>query len=166
MSINYGLLRRLRTTLYNLKRAYGGSFHIYTLIDSSTNYSTGVKTATQAVTNIQRGIVLPVLLRKELVLTGALPSSGKTVSFGSYYDAGTKLFVIDAQDVPSTFTVDLDDWLVFDGKKFNFKSIEELDNGAGWLITGVAVEREVGILPHQDLFHDLILTSVLTEVLN
>lgn len=157
--VNRGLMRSLRRTLYALKRSFGGTVYIYTLVDSETDYITGVKTSIQGVTRIPRAIVLPIKLQREQAQTLSVISANKAFVYGGTYDAGTRLFVVDAQDVASDFDLTLDDWIVYDCQRFSLKSIEKLELNSGWLVVGCVVENVNAPLAQQEILQDLLLTD-------
>jgi len=154
--VNRGLLRSLRHTLYSLKHSFGGTIYVYTLLEAATSYTTGVKTSTQTATRIARAIVLPVQIQRELA-KGL--SANKTFAKGGTYDAGTRLFVIDAKDVSADFDIDLEDWIVYNSQRFSLKTIDKLELNAGWLLVGSAIATARGPLPQQEVIDNLVLTQ-------
>ncbi len=162
--VNRRLMRSLRQTLYTLKRSFGGTVYVYTLLDAETDYATGIKTSSQTVTRIPRAIILPIKVQREQVQTLSIISANKAFAYGGTYDAGTRLFVIDARDVASDFEFKLDDWLVYDYQRFSPTSIEKLELDSGWLIIGRAVEEANPPLAQQEILHDLTLTDTATKV--
>ena len=163
--INRGLLRSLRLTLYTLKRQFAGSVYIYKLIDAATDYKTGVKTSTQEVYAVRRAIVLPIKIQRDEVKTLSIVSANKSFAYGGTYDAGVRLFVIDARDVPSDFDLDLNDWIVYNGQRYSIKTIDKLELQAGWLIVGRAIEQATGTLSQQEVLHNLALTDSSSQVI-
>ena len=155
--VNRGLLRSLRHTLYGLKRKFGGTIYVYTLLEAATSYTTGVKTSAQTATRIPRAIILPIQIQRELA-KGI--TSNKTFAKGGTYDAGTRLFVIDAKDVVSDFNIELDDWVVYNGQRFSLKTIDKLELNAGWLLVGSAIATATGPLPQQEIMDNLVLTQL------
>ena len=162
--INRRLLRSLRLTLYTLKRQFAGSIYIYQLEDSETDYVTGVKTSTQKVYSVSRAIVLPIKIQRDEVKTLSIVSANKSFVYGGTYDAGVRLFVIDARDVPTDLDLKLDDWVVYNGQRYSIKSIDKLELQAGWLIVGRAIEQATGTLAHEEILHNLAFTDNCTQV--
>ncbi len=162
--INRRLLRSLRLTLYTLKRQFAGSVYIYKLVDAETDYVTGVKTSTQKVYPVNRAIVLPIKIQRDEVKTLSIVSANKSFVYGGTYDAGVRLFVIDARDVHADFDLAMDDWIVYNGQRYSFKSIDKLELQAGWLIIGRAIEQVTGTLSHQEVLQNLAFTDSCTQV--
>lgn len=160
--MNRNLNRRIRQLLYSLKRAYGSTLHIYTLIDAETDYTTGVKSSTQKCTKITRGIVLPIQVHRETAQSMSLVSANKNFVYGGVYSVGTRLFVVDARDVPRDFEIDMDDWLVYDRRRFNIKSIDRLEQNGGWLIVGHETEG-TPVLPHVSVRDEIQLSQGVTH---
>jgi hypothetical protein len=135
--VNHGLNRRIRQALYALKRGFGSTVKLYKLIDTGTDYETGAKTIDSSVLTIHRCIVLPARIQREVVNTISIISANKSFVYGGSYDADTRLFVIDARDLPKGYNIQLDDWLEYDNHRFNPKIIEELEPCNRGLFGGV-----------------------------
>jgi hypothetical protein len=137
--VNHSLNRRIRQALYALKRGFGSSVKLYKLLDSTTVYETGVKTTSETVISIHRCIVLPAKIQREVVQTIAIISANKEFAYGGSYDADSRIFIIDARDVPKGYVIQIDDWLEYDNYRYNPKVIEELEQHTGWTITAKRV---------------------------
>jgi hypothetical protein len=138
--------RFLRRTLYSLKRQYGGRVDVYQLGSTDTDYETGDKTSTHSMIMVSKCIVLPVKIQREAVQSISVISANKTFVYGGTYDAGSRMFIIDARDLPSDYEIVNDDWLVYDNRRYDIKDITEFEQHTGWIITG----REVkGVRPEQ-----------------
>ena len=143
---NHTLNRFIRRTLYSLKRQYGGRADVYKLIDTETDYQSGVKTVSKVVTVVRKCIVLPVKIAREVVQTITQISTNKMFVYGGTYDAGTRMFIIDARDMPTDHEFTNDDWIVYNGRRYDMKNIEEFEQHTAWVI----VAREVkGVRPEQ-----------------
>lgn len=137
---NYNLNRRIRQTLYVLKRAFGSTVTLYKLVSASTSYTTGTKTATSTFTCIPRCIVLPAKIQREVIATVAAMSINRNFAgMGGSVDTGLREFVIDARDLPSGYYISLEDWIVYDNRRYEIKNIEQLEQHTGWHITGKMV---------------------------
>jgi hypothetical protein len=137
---NYNLNRRIRQTLYVLKRAFGSTVTLHKLVTASTSYTTGTKTSSSTSISIPRCIVLPVKVQRDVIATISGMSTNKTFSgMGGYVDTGLREFVIDARDLPTGYDICLEDWLAYDDHRYEFKNIERLEQHTGWHITGKMV---------------------------
>ena len=146
--VNRSMNRFIQRTLYSLKRQYGGRVDVYKLGSTDTDYETGGKTYTRSMTMVPKCIVLPVKIQREAVQSISVISSNKTFVYGGTYDAGSRMFIIDARDLPSDYEIVNDDWLVYDDRRYDIKDITEFEQHTGWIITG----REVkGVRPEQIL---------------
>ncbi len=139
------LKRTIVRTLYMLKRQYGGTIDIYTLVSSGTNQETGVVTLVKSVVHVNRAIVLPAQMQREVKKSISQISAQKMFVVGGTYDAGRRIFIIDREDA---LTLDLtnNSYLVYRDRKYEIESFQEYEFDAGWIITG----RElVGEVPEQ-----------------
>jgi len=123
-----------------MKREYGNPITVYQLGTAVTDYETGNKTSTQNSVYIRRAVVLPVSLTRNAVQSISVISANKRVMQGGTFDPGLRKFIIDRKDVPSTFTIKQDDWIVYDGKRYDIKTVEEYEYQTAWLVHAKYIE--------------------------
>jgi hypothetical protein len=146
---NRSLNRFIRRTLYSLKRQYGSRVDVYQLNDTATNYQTGVKTVDKTVNIVRKCVVLPVKVAREVVQSISQISANKMFIMGGTYDAGTRLFIIDTRDMPDDYEFTNDDWIVYNGRRYDIKSFEEFEQHTAWSVMGKEVK---GVRPEQVFF--------------
>lgn len=137
---NYNLIRLIRRCIKQMKKEYGNEITVYSLGTATTNYDTGVKAATHTSVFIRRAVVLPVTLTRDVIQTISIISANKQLLQGGTFDAGLRMFIIDRTDVPSTWLVEKDDWIVYDGKRYDVKKVEEYEYRTAWVVTAKLVE--------------------------
>lgn len=139
------LKRTIMRTLYMLKRQYGGTIDIYTLVSSETNQETGVVALIKNIVHVDRAIVLPAQIQREVRKSISQISANKAFVVGGTYDAGRRIFIIDREDA---LTLDLtnNSYIVYRDRKYEIESFQEYEFNAGWIVVG----RElVGEVPEQ-----------------
>ncbi len=130
------LNRMIQQTLYSLKRQYGGTLSVYRLNDAETDVRTGRKTIDKDVFVVRRAIVLPVKVSREVLQSISQISANKAFVYGGSFDSGLRKFIIDARDLPAGFEFTNDDWLVYNGRRYEIKAIWEFKFGAAWIVVG------------------------------
>lgn len=141
----YALRNIIRQSLYMLKRQYGGTIDVYRNISSSADPKTGVVQSDRESFRIDRAVVLPVTLMPEIKRSISQISANKMFVTGGQYDAGTRTFLLDREDVPD-LQLTLEHWIVYRNRKYEIRAIQEFEFEAGWLVTA----RElVGEVPEQ-----------------
>jgi hypothetical protein len=146
---NRSLNRFIRRTLYSLKRQYGSRVDVYQLNDAETDYETGAKTVSKTVNIVRKCIVLPVKIAREVVQTISQISANKMFVLGGTYDAGTRMFILDTRDMPDDHEFTMDDWIIYNGRRYDLKSVEEFEQHSAWTIIGKEVK---GVRPEQVFF--------------
>lgn len=136
---NLSLNRRIRQTLYVLKRAFGNMVTIYRFLESTTDYKTGVKSNTTEPHIVRKCIVLPVKITREVVQSVSAISANKNFVYGGSYDSDSRDFVIDARDLPHGYSPRQNDYIVYNDQRFEMKNVVELEQKTGWLISGKSV---------------------------
>ena len=143
------LNKRIDQTLYMLKRQFGGTIDIYTLLSSNTDPRTGEVVDNKEVVNVDRAIILPARITREVKKNISQISANKMFVYGGTYDAGTRMFIVDTRDMPKDFEFTNDDWIVYNSRRYDIKTIEEFEQRTAWTI----VAKEVsGVRPEQVLF--------------
>lgn len=115
----------LRQCLYQLKKDYGeGPLSIYQLLSTTADAETGERQAVADVVILPRVIVLPARVQREVVQTISQISANKAFVYGGNFDSRTRVFIIELDELKQ------DDWLVFAGKKYQIKSVQEFGESA------------------------------------
>lgn len=130
-----------KRTLYMLKRQYGGPIDIYKLVDSQTDVRTGQKTVTTSAYRIRRVIIMPAGWSR--VRMPSISSANKDFVAGGAHDANTRDFIVDRRDAPD-LTLTSDDWIVYQGRKYQVSKVEAFEFDSGWIITA---KESVGEVP-------------------
>ena len=146
---NRSMNRFIRKTLYSLKRLYGGKVDIYKLGDTATDYTTGIKSYTRSMITVPKCVIIPVKIQREVEQSISVISANKAFVYGGTYDAGTRMFIVDARDLPDDYEIKNDDWFVYNGRRYDLKSISEFEQHTGWTVIGKEVK---GVRPEQ-IFH-------------
>lgn len=137
----YFLKRQMQLALYTLKRVYGGPIVIYSLLSEDVNLLTGEPTTETLATRIHRAAVLPATVTRETLKDLSSGPNIKQLVSGGGYDNRKRVFLVDRRDVRS-LTLSLQDWVVWDGGKYQIEKFDTLEFDAGWIITGNVVSGE------------------------
>lgn len=124
----------IRTTFYMLGRQYGGGpLDIYKSGGSTVSLETGVKEVNKTMTQIQRVIVLPAKAERTFVQSISKISADKQFVYGGTYDRTRRMFLVEKRDAPD-LSLTLDDWLVYDGCKYEIQVFDDIEFDALWVI--------------------------------
>jgi hypothetical protein len=123
-----------------MKKEYGSPITVYQLGSVNTDHNTGIKTQTHTSTFVPRAVVLPVDLTRDVIQTISMISANKKVVQGGTFDPGMRRFIIDRTDVPATYVIHHDDWIGFDGARYNVKKVEVFEQSTAWLIHAKLIE--------------------------
>jgi hypothetical protein len=151
-----------------LKREYGNPVTVYQLLTVDTDYDSGAKTETHNSVYVRRAIVLPVTLTRAVIQSISMISANKQVVQGGTFDPGLRTFIIDRSDVPSDFDLHQDDWLTYDGERYDIKKVDAYEYKTAWLVQAKLIE---GAPAYEDLHEKtnsylLDLTQTVTAVIS
>jgi len=161
---SYSLNRQLQRVMYALKRQYGGAIVVYQNQSVATDPRTGEVTRTKTAVRIQRAVVLPVTVLREVKQAISVISANKmAVSGGSGFETGKRLFIIDRRDAPS-LVLCASDWIGYGGRRYAIESFEEYEFSSAWIVVGKALLGEglgvVGSIVAQAVETQLALSDV------
>lgn len=135
----------IKQVIYNLKRQYGAELDIYKFLGSTVDLKTGIASNDKELTQIDRAVILPARAMRNFVQSISKISADKQFVYGGTYDRRIRMFLIDRLDAPD-LDLTTDDWIVYDGKKYEIKHFDEFEFGSLWVVVGHAV---VGDVPEQ-----------------
>jgi hypothetical protein len=139
------LKRTIKRVLYMMKRQYGGTIDIYTLTSSTTDQATGVTVIVKNVVHVNRAVVLPARMQREVKKSISQISANKMFVVGGSYDAGRRIFIIDRDDSPDV-DITNNSYIVYRSRKYEIESYQEYEFESGWIVVG----RElIGEAPEQ-----------------
>ena len=134
---------------------------MYKLDAASTDYKTGVKTATKSVITVRKAVVLPAsTMRKSSQGISYLSASKPFASQGGQgWDSTSRAFLFEGRDLIG-YNWDVEDWIVYRDRRYDVSEIEELDYDSGWLILGKEV---VGAVPERIIQVNVVETMIVEQ---
>lgn len=135
-------LKFARQSLYNLKRRYGVPADLYRIIDSIQNVQTGRMINEKEKYHIKKLIWLPNTILSQMGIPGQFKNPSPDFTSGDI-DIETTTFILDQKELPSSFQLNSDDYLIVKrevnrisraSKRYNIRKFIELEDGIGYLI--------------------------------
>lgn len=138
----------IRKVFYQLKRDYGVSINVNFRTSSTVNSKTLQKTVVTDSFSVKKAILFPSNIERGFVYSLPMIASNKNFTYGALFDADRRRILIDAKDIPAGITLDLDMWLVFDGKRYDFEEIHEYEFSSGFMLvvrqaTNVSINNNI-----------------------
>jgi len=134
------VLRQIKVIIYRLKRNFGVSIQLVRLLTMTNNIRTGDMSQTKLTIDIARAVMSATRQLRDFVYDLAFIAANKNFTQGGYFDASDWTTIIDAKDLPKDFIPTLDDYILYDGKKYNFKEVHPVAKKYAWLIILKQVE--------------------------
>jgi len=159
MSNNQRNNRMIRQVMYQLRKQYGGGpVDIYKFNGSTTDIKTGVATVDKELIRAQRAIILPARVERTFVQSISRISADKQFVYGGTYDRSRRMFLVDRRNINCEFSTDLqlthDDWIVYNGHKYEIKHFDEFEFESIWIIVGHRVLGDSPELIHPECAED------------
>ncbi len=123
--------RFVRRLIYTLKRGYGFPVTFYKITGETLDLETGVRTPTITYQEVKKTIILPSDLQRRFESDAV----GKGFNYGAYYDTELRKLIVDPLDL-SDFTIEVDDYFIVDGERFQVGRVFNLYNGTAILVIG------------------------------
>ncbi len=141
-------LSYIRNVLYKLKLDYGFPLDIYRFTSQEVNTKTGVKTVTRQKIEIPLAVILVENDARKFAYSRAFIAENRQFTIGGYFDVGTRVCILDAEDLPVDFIPQLDDYFVAEQIRYQVSKVGNLMGDYGFL---VAVKETKGMEPFQVL---------------
>lgn len=132
----------IRNTIYALKMNYGFPIDLYVFKDSQVNLDTGQKTVTKLKYHIRRAIILPTNIGRSFTYDLSFIAANKNFTYGGNFDKTVKDFVLDTRDFPKGLKLQLEDFIIYNNTRYDFKKFEEFDHKQAVIIRTERVEGE------------------------
>lgn len=129
------VLRQIKQIVYRLKRNFGVSIVLTRITSNTNNVETGKMTTVLQEITIRRAIIGPAKVLRDFVYDLSFIAANKNFTYGGYFDAGTRILIIDSKDLPSGFEPNLNDYIVYDSTKYNFKDVHPVAKKYAWAMT-------------------------------
>jgi hypothetical protein len=137
----YFLNRQVQVALYALQRQYGGTITVFHILSQETNTKTGEPSVRYRATRINRAIILPVRISREVERTISIISANKQLVTGGGYDSGKRTFIINRRDAP-TLVLEKDDFFVYKGCKYAFDAIDDYEFASAYSVVAKRLTGE------------------------
>ena len=92
---------------------------------------------------MRRAVIVPSRIDRTVQQTISIISANKEFVTGGHYDVNQRDFIIDRHDVPSLPELTADDWIVYNRRKYQIKTVEDFEVDAGWIISARELVGEV-----------------------
>lgn len=132
---NKSLERAIRRNIYAMKRQYGAKIDVYRIVSSETDHLTGEKTVIKEVHPVRRAPVLPSRMKRDVTQTISIISADKQFVYGGFYDASKREVIIDSRDLPNDYEIKPEDYVVFNGERWDVIGVEKFEYDTGWVLT-------------------------------
>ncbi|KKL98311.1 hypothetical protein LCGC14_1825680 [marine sediment metagenome] len=149
-------LNFIRKVIYRLKRSYGLPIDYYQLATHTMDPEDGDKVTTLIKTHIRRAVVLRARGFRSFVYDLAFISANKDFTEGGYFDPEDRKVIIDTRDVAIGFSPQVDDYFIFQSKKYEVKEIFDFEDNNAFIflarrLRGALVVRTGNTLSVLDL---------------
>ena len=147
----------IQRVLYTLKRKYGFPVVLHKITNEDINKQTGKREVTIQVQKVRLAIVLPSLLIAKFET-----AANRNFTYGGAYGTSTRRIIIDARDL-GDFEIELDDYFIYEGKRWQIGKIDTFEFDTGFVIYGREVKGTPRYFVQEQTIEDnLILTEEIT----
>jgi hypothetical protein len=137
-------LIHFNNTIYGLSKDYGFKLDIYKIVEV-INFQTGQRTITRTKYKVKKAVVLPNELYRDF----------KPVdNFAGLIDIQKRPVLINKKYLPDGFQLEENDYVVFNGQKYNFSDREDMELADYIFFTIKKVHGQDVVQIHDSRFHD------------
>ena len=124
--------RFIRKLIYTFKKEYGFAVQFYKVTAEVLDLQTGVSTPTIEYKKVNKVVILPSDLQRRF-------ETNSDFNYGAYYDTALRKLIVDPRDL-GDFNIDVDDYFIVDGERFQVGRAFKLFNNTAILVIGRHVE--------------------------
>lgn len=133
----------IRKVVYKLKWIYGFPVDVYHEDQGDYNPETGTRVLTKTKYHIDRMIVLPGLVHRDFFFSISVIRANSQFITGGDVELSDRQFIIDGRDLPFNFVLTVDDYIIKDGTRWDFKSVEALEGNTGYFIVARRIDNQI-----------------------
>lgn len=145
--MNQNVLRQVKLIVYRLKKEYGLELIVWHPISADHNIETGKIAREYALMYIRRAILLPKTFSRDFEYDLTYIASGKNFVYGGFFDSAKRNVLIDVHDLPSNFELTNNDFIAFEGKRWELASLELAEHKEAWYIIAKEVASYDPVVP-------------------
>ena len=139
------VLRQIKIIVYRLKRQYGVTVKLVRLSNLQDNIQTGKMTQDKQEITIKRAIVGPALELRDFVYDLSFIAANKNFTYGGFFDADTRMLIVDSKDLPKGFEPTMDDYVIYQDRPHQFKEVHPLAKKYAWSM----ILKQVDAIPDE-----------------
>jgi len=117
-----------------MKKTYGLPIDLYSVVLGATNLETGTKDIAYTKVRIRRAIVQPARYHRDFVYDLSFISANKDFTTGGFFDITDRRVIIDASDLPAGWELDLNQYVIFNNRRYDIKSYYEFETDMGFIL--------------------------------
>jgi hypothetical protein len=126
--------RATRTGLYRLRRQWGVPADLYRLEVGAADLDTGLTTDIKTKYAIPQFITWLVTETEKATYALAYARANSNFTYGAIFEVGDRTGIIDGVYLPDGFDLQQNDYVVYDGERYDIRSFGKLDGGAGYVM--------------------------------
>lgn len=126
--------REIHRIFYALERKLGVEASLYKVTSQSPNFETGRLNVTTSVMRIPRFITCSMEEAHKFEYDLGYLAANKNFTYGGLYEPGDRLGLFSGRNLPEGFRVEMSDYIVWDGQKYDIVRIQTYDHSAGFAL--------------------------------
>jgi hypothetical protein len=138
--------RKWRRAIYSLKRANAQAVTVYRKTNQAVNTDSGELSEDVTTYEIGKVVVLPTKLSRAFAYDLSFIANNRDFTFGGHFDVQIRQLLLDRRDLPTSFVLDLNDHLVFNHKRYEIVTIQDIEEGE---ILLVIAKHKIGSVAYE-----------------
>jgi hypothetical protein len=126
--------RSQRLNLYTLRRTYGVPADLYKVTVGAPDFDTGKSNTSRVKYAIPEFITFDAKYSRKFDYSLTYLAANKNFAYGAIYEIGDRIGIIDGAFLPTGHVIDEHDYVIYDGRRYDFQSIHRLDGDLGFIL--------------------------------
>ena len=146
----------IRRAIYQLKYRYGYPITLYKVTKGTFDTKTGLTPFQTESVQVTRAVIMPSAIQRNFFFSITVIQANSRFIHGADVQLQDRQIIIDGKDIPSSWIINVDDYFIFEHKRYDIKVAEALEYKTGWVLTGRKIQGATVGETHSNRLEDLL----------
>lgn len=139
----------IEKAIYSLKNEFGYPVDLYKVQKADYDPQTGLNNYNIEKIEIEKAVIFPTTMHRNFFFSISVIQANSQFVQGGDIQINDRQLIIDGKDLPRDYVINVDDYFVWEGKRYDIMKTEALEYKTGWTILGRRVQGSRGGQIHE-----------------
>lgn len=129
-------------SLHQILRNFGNEIKVYRCVSGELDVETGIQPVISLTYFYCDAVVFDRVVKRNVIYDISYVKANSNFVMGGVYQDNTRSIIVDPCEFPRDYTLEMSDYIEYNGKTYGIKSIEEVDSGEALHIVVESTDNE------------------------